>query len=296
MENQSDVGDGLQPDPQSGRDRFSAVNQALHWSTALIMAVVLVLGWIMSDQGPTRARVPLREWHKTLGLGCAGGDNGARHLAFFRSPARQAPAAIALAAPSFPGDLYSLFRGLDHHARERLYSVDRRRISAEAVRCLPYACSVRQKRRLVGVWRRASLYRSIFHIWPAPSPLRSRPLSCVLEARWNSGPHAAGAIGRVTGPHRCRGRFLGRHPAISPMVKRRSATAVHRRRGDADAGSTSTLRMEDRLSRPPIREARLSGNGRTACISQRAVASDRMNWLAGTRYGTRSMACVTGSE
>lgn len=50
------------------RPRYSATNQLFHWITALLMAVILVLGWIMVSAGAKPAILPVWEWHKTLGI------------------------------------------------------------------------------------------------------------------------------------------------------------------------------------------------------------------------------------
>ena len=48
--------------------RYSAQNQLFHWASALLMTVVIILGWIIATGGPTPTMLPLWEWHKTLGL------------------------------------------------------------------------------------------------------------------------------------------------------------------------------------------------------------------------------------
>lgn len=53
--------------PQDVR-RYSGVNQLFHWATAVLMAALLVLGWIMVSAGGKPEILPLWEWHKTLGL------------------------------------------------------------------------------------------------------------------------------------------------------------------------------------------------------------------------------------
>lgn len=49
--------------------RYSAVNQALHWLTALCMFAILPLAWVMTSM---TAKNPVHDtlfnWHKTLGL------------------------------------------------------------------------------------------------------------------------------------------------------------------------------------------------------------------------------------
>lgn len=49
--------------------RYSSVNQALHWLTALCMFAILPLAWVMTNM-PTDApsRAALFAWHETLGL------------------------------------------------------------------------------------------------------------------------------------------------------------------------------------------------------------------------------------
>jgi cytochrome b561 len=49
--------------------RYSALNQALHWTTALCMFAILPLGWVMSNGATvTPYDEVLLNWHKTLGL------------------------------------------------------------------------------------------------------------------------------------------------------------------------------------------------------------------------------------
>lgn len=48
--------------------RYSATHQALHWLTAGLVGITLVLGWIMASAGAKPEILPLWEWHKTLGL------------------------------------------------------------------------------------------------------------------------------------------------------------------------------------------------------------------------------------
>jgi cytochrome b561 len=49
--------------------RYSSINQALHWVTALCMFAILPLAWVMTNM-PTDApsRAALFAWHETLGL------------------------------------------------------------------------------------------------------------------------------------------------------------------------------------------------------------------------------------
>ena len=49
-------------------ERYSTANRVFHWVTALMMLVILILGWIMQPgkDGPEMA--PLWEWHKSLGV------------------------------------------------------------------------------------------------------------------------------------------------------------------------------------------------------------------------------------
>ncbi|RZF63647.1 cytochrome b [Sphingomonas populi] len=48
--------------------RYSGMHQLMHWGTAVMMFVIIVLGWIMHVQPDSVALLPLWEWHKTLGL------------------------------------------------------------------------------------------------------------------------------------------------------------------------------------------------------------------------------------
>ena len=49
--------------------RYSGLNQALHWLTALCMVAILPLAWVMTNaDGKTYHNLPdLYNWHKTLG-------------------------------------------------------------------------------------------------------------------------------------------------------------------------------------------------------------------------------------
>lgn len=51
------------------QQRYSPINQALHWLTALCMFAILPLAWVMTNM-PTDApaRAALFAWHETLGL------------------------------------------------------------------------------------------------------------------------------------------------------------------------------------------------------------------------------------
>jgi cytochrome b561 len=48
--------------------RYGGLHQLIHWVTAVMMLVIIVLGWIMHVQPDSPALYPLWEWHKTLGL------------------------------------------------------------------------------------------------------------------------------------------------------------------------------------------------------------------------------------
>lgn len=48
--------------------RYGGLHQLIYWVTAVMMLVIIVLGWIMHVQPDLPALYPLWEWHKTLGL------------------------------------------------------------------------------------------------------------------------------------------------------------------------------------------------------------------------------------
>jgi cytochrome b561 len=49
--------------------RFSPINQALHWVTAICMFAILPLAWVMTNAKPgTPLDEALFNWHKTLGV------------------------------------------------------------------------------------------------------------------------------------------------------------------------------------------------------------------------------------
>lgn len=49
--------------------RYSPLNQAVHWVTALCMAAILPLAWVMTSLGhDAPQREALFNWHKTLGI------------------------------------------------------------------------------------------------------------------------------------------------------------------------------------------------------------------------------------
>ena len=49
--------------------RYSAVNQALHWITALCMVAILPLAWVMTNaEHKTPGLSAMYNWHKTLGI------------------------------------------------------------------------------------------------------------------------------------------------------------------------------------------------------------------------------------
>lgn len=48
--------------------RYGGLHQLMHWATAMMIFVIIVLGWIMHIQPDSAALLPLWEWHKTLGL------------------------------------------------------------------------------------------------------------------------------------------------------------------------------------------------------------------------------------
>lgn len=49
--------------------RYSTVNQALHWVTAICMFAILPLAWVMTNAKPdSPLQHHLFNWHKTLGL------------------------------------------------------------------------------------------------------------------------------------------------------------------------------------------------------------------------------------
>jgi cytochrome b561 len=49
-------------------ERYDGLHQLMHWGTAVMMLVIIVLGWIMHIGPDSPAMFPLWEWHKTLGL------------------------------------------------------------------------------------------------------------------------------------------------------------------------------------------------------------------------------------
>lgn len=62
--------DGLDGAPTATMpvQRYGGLYQLMHWVTAVVMLVVIVLGWVMHVQPDSPALYPLWEWHKTLGL------------------------------------------------------------------------------------------------------------------------------------------------------------------------------------------------------------------------------------
>jgi Prokaryotic cytochrome b561 len=48
--------------------RYSPVNQALHWITALCMFAILPLAWVMTNAKDGTFAEGLFNWHKTLGV------------------------------------------------------------------------------------------------------------------------------------------------------------------------------------------------------------------------------------
>ena len=48
--------------------RYSPLNQALHWVTALAMAAILPLAWVMTRAKDSPFNEALYNWHKTLGM------------------------------------------------------------------------------------------------------------------------------------------------------------------------------------------------------------------------------------
>lgn len=49
--------------------RYSALNQAMHWVTALCMFAILPLAWVMTNaKGGTPLQHATYNWHKTLGV------------------------------------------------------------------------------------------------------------------------------------------------------------------------------------------------------------------------------------
>ncbi len=51
------------------QERYSPINQALHWVTALTMFAILPLAWVMTNMpADAPSRAALFAWHETLGL------------------------------------------------------------------------------------------------------------------------------------------------------------------------------------------------------------------------------------